>query len=41
MELVRDLPERSDYFGMARMADQNEIIPLRIVAVDLVMHFDD
>src|SRR5262245_3977306 len=41
MKLVRDLSKRADHFGMAGMADQNEIISLRIVAVDLVMDFDD
>ena len=41
MELVRNLSERPNHFGMAGMADQNEIIPLRIVAIDFVMNFDD
>ena len=41
MKLVRDLPKRPNHFRMAGVADQNEIIPLRVVAVDLVMHFDD
>ena len=41
MELIRDLSQRPDHFGMAGMADQNQFVPLRIVAVDFVVHLDD
>ena len=41
MEFVWNLPKRPDHFWVACVADQDEIVSLRIVAVDLVMHLDD
>jgi len=40
VELIRDLAQRPDHLRVSRMADKDQFIPLRIVAVHFVMHLD-
>ena len=41
MELIRNLSQRPDYLGVAGMPDQDQLIPLDMIAIDLVVHLDD